>query len=673
MRKRASVLLACATIAIAGAVPAGAESDTSTTAPADNLALTPPMGFNNWNSTFCGPQFNEEMIKAMADLFVSSGLKDAGYEYINIDDCWARPQNDPLGSRDAEGHLVVDASRFPGGIDGLADYVHSQGLKFGIYHDAGTRTCNGQGFDGILGPGFQAGDLTFEEIDAQDFADWGVDYVKFDWCNVPLGEIPGDTVQDNARYLYTAMSEAMQATGRPMVFSIATLGDTRVRPWEWGAGVGHLWRTTGDIRANYTSMSNIAKFNMTLAEYAGPGHWNDPDMLQVGNAPEQGGSWNLVEQQTHFSLWAMMAAPLLIGTDLREATPETMEILLNEDAIAVDQDPLGVQAEVVRFDEAPPVPATRSAGQDGFGNAVRLNSPDDPNQYVEMPEGIVSDLTDVTIAGWVNRATTAGQTWSRIFDFGTGTSVYMFLTPDAGGAAGMRFAITTGGSGAEQQITAAEPLPTGWQHVAVTLSGDTGTLYLNGEPVATSDEIALDPSDLGETDQNWIGRSQFADPALNATVDEFQIHDRALGQAEIQSLIGSPGGDPGGGNVAWYRFDEEDGAQAVDSSGNGNHATVVTSLVDEGHYVLAKPLENGDVAVALWNDTGSDAQISTSAAEIGLPSTPGIYLAHDLWTKKLTATKARITAVVPSHGAAMYRVRVEPDPPGVSTDQQHAN
>jgi alpha galactosidase A-like protein/concanavalin A-like lectin/glucanase superfamily protein/alpha galactosidase C-like protein len=645
-------MLGCAAACLIGA-PAAQALD-------DGLARTPPMGFNNWNSTFCGPQFNEEMIRGMADIFVRSGLKDAGYEYINIDDCWARPQNHPLGSRDAEGHLVVDANRFPNGIEALADYVHGSGLKFGIYHDTGTRTCNGQGFDGTLGFGYQAGDPTFEAIDAQDFADWGVDYVKHDWCNVPLGEIPGATVDDKARFLYTGMSEALRATGRPIVFSIATLGDTRVRPWEWGAGVGHLWRTTGDIRANYESMSNIAKFNMTLDEYAGPGHWNDADMLQVGNAAEGGGSWNATEQKTHFSLWSIMASPLLIGTDLREATPETMRILVNEDVIAVNQDPLGVQADVVRHDEAPPVPATRAPGQDGFGNAVRLNGPGEPNRYVEMPAGIVSGLTDFTIAAWVNRASTEGQSWSRIFDFGTGTGVNMFLTPDVGGAPGVRFAITTSGSGGEQQISAAEPLATGWQHVAVTLSGTTGTLYVNGEPVATNPNMTLTPSGLGTTTNNWIGRSQYADPALNATVDEFQIYDHALTQPDIQSLMDSPGGTPGGGDVAWYRFDEEAGAQALDASGNARHATVITSLDDEGYYVLAKPLANGDVAVALWNDTASTARIRASAAELGLPPTRGIYLARDLWTKKVTATKSGITATVPAHGTAMYRVTKKP-------------
>jgi hypothetical protein len=654
-RQFTAFAIALATLLATGGVGVATEPVESVQAYSvdDGLAQTPPMGFNNWNDTFCGPEFNEEYVKAMADLIVSTGLKDLGYEYVNLDDCWARPQNSPQGSRDADGHLVPDPVRFPNGIDAVADYVHSKGLKLGIYSDAGTKTCNGQGFDGMLGPGYSAGDPTFEAIDAQDFADWGVDYVKFDWCNVPLAEIPGATVDDKARFLYTKMGDAIRATGRPMVFSIATLGDSRVRPWEWGPGVGELWRTTGDIRANYASMSNIAKFNLTLAEFAGPGGWNDPDMLQVGNAAEQGGSWNLVEQRTHFSLWAMMAAPLLIGTDLRNATEETLKILRNRDVIAVDQDPLGIQGDVVRFEEVPGPAATRTAGQAGFGNAIRLNGPE-PNRYVDLPDGIVSDLTDVTIAGWVNRATTSGQTWARVFDFGTGPASNMFLTVNAGGA-GVRFAITTSGSGGEQRITAAPQLSTGWHHVAVTLSGDTGTLYVDGQPVGTSPNITLNPSDLGVTTNNWIGRSQYADPDLDATVDEFQIYDRALTQADIQSLMSSPGS----GNVASYHFDEDGGSTVVDSSGNGNDATVVTTRPGEGHYVIAKPLADGDVAVALWNDTATEARITTSANEVGAPARDR-HLVRNLWTKQARITSGEISATVPAHGTAVFRVMPVP-------------
>ncbi|MEV6105518.1 NEW3 domain-containing protein [Streptomyces sp. NPDC051940] len=333
-----SLALLCGLAAAPAGQAAAADPPTATATAVANQGLvpTPPMGFNNWNDTACRADFNEGYVRSMADLFVSTGLKDAGYEYINLDDCWARPQSGPEGSRDAGGHLVPDPVRFPGGIATVADYVHGKGLKFGLYHDRGTRTCNTAGFDGTLGAGWTPGARTYESVDAQDFADWGVDYLKYDNCN----NAGLDAVER-----YTAMGEALRAasatTGRPIVYSICEWGQNQ--PWLWGRDVGQLWRTTGDIAPNYASMSRIARFNLTLADHAGPGHWNDPDMLQVGN-----GSWSVTEQQAHFSLWSIMAAPLLIGTDLRRATPQTMDILLNRDAIAVDQDRLGVQGRVVR-------------------------------------------------------------------------------------------------------------------------------------------------------------------------------------------------------------------------------------------------------------------------------------------------------------------------------------
>ncbi|MGH3648436.1 MAG: NPCBM/NEW2 domain-containing protein [Micromonosporaceae bacterium] len=283
----------------------------------DGLALTPPMGFNNWNTTHCSNTFNEEMIVGIADLFVTKGLKDAGYEYVNIDDCWALPQRDPETKR-----LVPDPARFPRGIKWLADYVHGKGLKFGIYTSAGTKTCNRLGFPGGLG---------YEEIDAQTFADWGVDYLKYDNCNnqgVPAIE------------RYTKMRDALKKTGRPIVYSICEWGQNK--PWEWGADVGHLWRTTGDISDNWASMLSIMKANAALDEHAGPGHWNDPDMLEVGN-----GGMTDTEYRSHFSLWSIMAAPLLIGSDLRNVSDAMYDILLNREVIAIDQDPRGVQGKVL--------------------------------------------------------------------------------------------------------------------------------------------------------------------------------------------------------------------------------------------------------------------------------------------------------------------------------------
>ncbi|KOG37595.1 NPCBM/NEW2 domain-containing protein [Streptomyces decoyicus] len=283
----------------------------------DGLAKTPPMGFNNWNSTHCRAEFNEEMVRGIADLFVAKGLKDAGYQYVNLDDCWALP------TRDGNGKLVPDPQRFPHGIKAVADYIHSKGLKFGIYTSAGIKTCNPAGFPGGLG---------HEKSDAQQFADWGVDYLKYDNCN-NLGV--------DAEQRYRTMRDALKATGRPIVYSICEWGENK--PWEWASDVGHLWRTTGDISDSWSSMLGIAKQNLPLAPHAGPGRWNDPDMLEVGN-----GGMTDTEYRSHFSLWSMMAAPLLIGSDLRKAGPETFEILANKDLIAIDQDPLGKQATVLK-------------------------------------------------------------------------------------------------------------------------------------------------------------------------------------------------------------------------------------------------------------------------------------------------------------------------------------
>jgi alpha-galactosidase len=277
------------------------------------------MGFNNWNATQCTAKFNEAMVKGVADAFVSSGLKAAGYQYVNLDDCWAEP------ARDANGKLVPNHTRFPNGIKAVADYVHGKGLKLGIYTSAGTKTCNGAGgFPGALG---------HETSDAAQFASWGVDYLKYDNCN----NQGVDAVQR-----YTAMRDALAATGRPIVYSICEWGQSTPKVWTWGANVGNLWRTTGDISDNWSSMISRVHTNDDLAQFAGPGHWNDPDMLEVGN-----GGMTDAEYRSHFSLWAMMAAPLLIGSDVRTASAATLTILKNADMVAVDQDSLGKQATIV--------------------------------------------------------------------------------------------------------------------------------------------------------------------------------------------------------------------------------------------------------------------------------------------------------------------------------------
>ncbi|WP_405010005.1 glycoside hydrolase family 27 protein [Kitasatospora sp. NBC_01539] len=306
-----------ATLGVAVGVQVAAVAAAPEAAALENgLARTPQMGFNNWNTTGCGSQFNEAMVKGIADIFVSDGLKAAGYTYVNVDDCWALP------SRNAAGNLVPDPVRFPNGIKAVADYVHSKGLKFGIYSSAGTKTCADNGFPGSLG---------HEKQDAALWASWGVDYLKYDNCN--------NTGAD-AKTRYTTMGDALKATGRPILYSICEWGSNS--PWNWAPPIGNSWRTTGDINDTWSKMIDISHKNQSRAQYAKPGAWNDPDMLEVGN-----GGMTDAEYRTHFSLWAQMAAPLLIGSDIRSASPATLTILRNTDVIAVDQDSLGKQGTVV--------------------------------------------------------------------------------------------------------------------------------------------------------------------------------------------------------------------------------------------------------------------------------------------------------------------------------------
>src|SRR5262249_50280538 len=239
----------------------------------------------------------------------------AGYQYVNVDDCWAAQD------RDASGRLTANPTTFPSGIKALADYVHARGLKFGIYTSAGTRTCANT----------MPGALDHEQVDAQTSADWGVDYLKYDNCNNQ-----GRSAQER----YTRMRDALAATGRPIVFSICEWGENQ--PWHWAQSVGNSWRTTGDIADNWGSMLGIFKQNVGLAPYSQRGGWNDPDMLEVGN-----GGMTAAEYRSHFTLWSMMNAPLLIGADLRTAGQSTFDILTNADVIALDQDGLGIQASEI--------------------------------------------------------------------------------------------------------------------------------------------------------------------------------------------------------------------------------------------------------------------------------------------------------------------------------------
>ena len=290
----------------------------------DGLALTPPMGWNSWN-TFAD-KIDEALIRETADAMIANGMRDAGYIYIVIDDCWESKE------RDAKGNLVPDPVKFPHGLKAVGDYLHEKGFKFGIHSCAGTRTC--ADFPGGRGHEYQ---------DALSYASWGIDFLKYDWCNHGTAD---------ARETYKTMRDALHAAGRPVLFSLCEWGQNK--PWEWASDVGHMWRTTGDIYSSYdgrkgweSGWKRNLDLQYTLVEsngpdgigkYAGPGHWNDPDMLEVGTD-----GLTYAESRAHLSLWCIIAAPLVAGNDVRHMKPEYRDMMTNKDVLAIDQDKLGKQ------------------------------------------------------------------------------------------------------------------------------------------------------------------------------------------------------------------------------------------------------------------------------------------------------------------------------------------
>ena len=306
-------------VAMAGLLVPGGSAGSAQT---EMLAATPPMGWSTWNHFH--HDISDALVRAQADALVSSGMRDAGYVYVNIDGGWE-------GSRDAAG-VLHPTSNFPD-MKALGDYIHSKGLKFGLYTGPGPKTCAGA-----------MASYGFEAQDARMFASWGVDFLKYDLCsfsNIMKRESGGDQEKSDAlmKAAYEKMHKNLLLTGRPIVFSMCQYGWGEV--WEWGAQTGgNLWRTSGDISDSYDRMTSIGFREAGLSAYAGPGHWNDPDILEVGN-----GGMNAEEQRTHFSLWAMLAAPLIAGNDVSAMTEQTKSILMNREVIAVDQDPLGKEGD----------------------------------------------------------------------------------------------------------------------------------------------------------------------------------------------------------------------------------------------------------------------------------------------------------------------------------------
>lgn len=337
--------------------------------PDNGLARTPPMGWNSWNK-FAG-KVNDKDVREMADAMVSSGMKAAGYVYINIDDTWEGP-------RDANGNITSNL-KFPN-MKALADYVHSKGLKIGIYSSPGPQTC--AGYEGSYG---------HEQQDADTYAAWGFDYLKYDWCSA--GEIYKNT---DMQPVYQKMGDALLKTGRPIVFSLCQYGEDDV--WTWGAKVGgNLWRTTDDIQDNWKAMSGIGFSQFDIAKYIRPGHWNDPDMLEIGN----GGMTN-EEYRTHMSLWSMLAAPLLAGNDLRTMSEGIKDILTNREVIAIDQDPDGTPVRRISDPESTAVVLERPLH--GGSTAVGLFN------KADQPQDITVQWSDV---GMANRTLKVRDLWKH--------------------------------------------------------------------------------------------------------------------------------------------------------------------------------------------------------------------------------------------------------------------
>ena len=397
------ILLYVALLGAVGAPPAGAGTEPRLVAHSgDGLAPTPPMGWNSWNKYGCA--IDEQLIRRQADAMVASGMKAAGYRFIVIDDCWQ------VG-RDAAGNILADPQRFPGGIAALAAYVHAQGLQFGLYSDAGDRTC--QERPGSRGHEFQ---------DAAQYAAWGVDYLKFDWCHAESLD---------AHAAYETMGDALRATGRPIVYSICEWGSHQ--PWLWAASVGgNLWRTTPDIADGWVGKArgldwfgvlDILDLQVGLEPYAGAGHWNDPDMLEVGN-----GGMTVEQYRAHFSLWAVLAAPLMAGNDLSTMDASTARILTNREVIAVDQDALAVQGHRAFKDGDAEVWVRPLSG--GGDAVVLLNRGASRRpvrltwEMLQLPSQVRADVQDL----WTDQRS-RGVAASLSVDVGPTSAVMLRVTP----------------------------------------------------------------------------------------------------------------------------------------------------------------------------------------------------------------------------------------------------
>jgi alpha-galactosidase len=587
---------ACLALALAAAASVG----TATPASALNngLALTPPMGFNDWNAVHCG--VNEAFIKQTADLFVSTGLKAAGYQYVNIDDCWAQ------SSRDSSGNLVPNFTKFPDGISGTAAYVHSRGLKLGIYGDSGTHTCSSSGFPGSLGHEMQ---------DARTWASWGVDYLKYDDCNVPAsGHNAAATM---ARY--RAMRDALAASGRAIVFSLCEKGDFAGNPSTWSGAVGNLWRTTGDIHPDWARIKALIAQNIPDAPAAGPGAWNDPDMLEIGN-----GTLSVTEQQTHFSMWAEMAAPLLIGTRLAGASATTMSILLNADVIAVDQDSLGKQGRQIANSGGLRVLAKPLANGDV---AVALYNETDAAGTISttasaagLPAASSYTLTDL----W---SKTARQTTGAISASVPAHGTVLYRVHPSGSGGGTDFSMSVAPT--TQTVTAGSPA-TYTVHTSV-VSGTPGPITLSASvppPAGAAVSFSPNPVPAG-SDSTMTITTAAGDPGETTAVTVTGSDDVATHTAGT-TLVVTP---QGGGGLTLSGLVVHDSANAAGWSLQTNLQVGNTVYGDRAYTVASLPAA---LRGAHWVRTANASKTATAnpLASFTISQGATVYVGVDTRTTK---------------------------------------
>ncbi|MFF7882509.1 NPCBM/NEW2 domain-containing protein [Streptomyces sp. NPDC020794] len=632
------------------AAPAPTEAPASP-ALADGLALTPPMGFNNWNSTHCRAEFNESMVEGIADLFVEKGLKDAGYQYVNLDDCWALP------SRDADGKLVPDPVRFPNGIKAVADYIHAKGLKLGIYTSAGTKTCDSVGFPGALG---------HEYSDARQFADWGVDYLKYDNCN---------NQGVDAKLRYTTMRDALKATGRPIVYSLCEWGENK--PWEWASDVGHLWRTTGDINDSWGSMLSILKQNLPLAPHAGPGHWNDPDMLEVGN-----GGMTDTEYRSHFSMWSVMAAPLLIGSDLRKASPATFDILDNKEVIAVDQDPLGKQGTVLSSEGGRWVVAKEM--KDGSRTVALFNETGSPQHItttaaaVGLPAAHGYTLRDL----WQHRSyNTAGAVSATVPAHGTvlvrvSADRHWAKNPPAvelgldgsplvesGKPVSLTSAVTDLGRTPARRVSVALSGPTGWK-VAATSPATAGTVR-TGHSLRTKWRVTA-PEGTATGSYDLTLKATYRSPT--------GIRAESVLPLTVSIVVAPPSGVSYLGDLPWLSTANGFGPVERNTS-NGESAAGDGHPITLGGVVYAKGL-GAHAPSAVEYYTGKRCR--TVTADVGVDDEKGAKgtVAFEIWADGTkVASTGVLTNAMPAQpvsadvtGAQVVRLVVTDGGDGVDSD-----